>query len=258
MKLLHSYHNHTFRCHHAEGTEREYIEEAIRCGVLTIGFSDHTPYPFTNGFVSHSRMAINELESYVQTILDLKHAYRDEIDIRLGLEVEYYPEFFEEWRKCVASFPFEYFLLGQHYIGNEYERHSSGATYQTKEDVAKYVDQIIAALEQQHFLYLAHPDLLKFAPVTPDEVSFYTSEMHWLCRAVKAAGIPLEINLLGIAEKRWYPRLKFWEIAGKEGCVAVLGADAHQPFTVYRPNAVQKAVKLAAACGIAIIDTPLL
>ena len=45
-------HNHTFRCHHATGTDREYIEAAIRNGVRVLGFSDHTPQIFGTDYVS--------------------------------------------------------------------------------------------------------------------------------------------------------------------------------------------------------------
>ena len=39
--MLHSYHNHTYLCNHADGTPREYIEKAIQSGIKTFGFSDH-------------------------------------------------------------------------------------------------------------------------------------------------------------------------------------------------------------------------
>ena len=37
--MLHNYHTHTFRNHHTVGTEREYIESAIKNGFQTLGFS---------------------------------------------------------------------------------------------------------------------------------------------------------------------------------------------------------------------------
>ena len=50
--MLHNYHSHTFRNHHAVGTEREYIEAAIAGGYQTLGFSEHAPYQFPDGNVS--------------------------------------------------------------------------------------------------------------------------------------------------------------------------------------------------------------
>ena len=34
-----NYHTHTWRCNHASGTEREYIEKAIESGIRILGFS---------------------------------------------------------------------------------------------------------------------------------------------------------------------------------------------------------------------------
>ena len=70
-----NYHSHTVRCHHAEGTMREYVEKAIEAGYERFGFSDHTPYPFDNGYVSSIRMLPEELEGYVKETLDLKAEY---------------------------------------------------------------------------------------------------------------------------------------------------------------------------------------
>ena len=41
-----NYHAHTWRCSHAKGTERDYVEAALDRGLEILGFSDHTPYPF--------------------------------------------------------------------------------------------------------------------------------------------------------------------------------------------------------------------
>ena len=54
--MLHNYHTHTFRNHHAVGTEREYIEAAIAGGYQTLGFSEHAPYQFPDGIVSYFHM----------------------------------------------------------------------------------------------------------------------------------------------------------------------------------------------------------
>ena len=40
-----NYHTHTTRCRHAAGTDREYVEAAIKSGLTILGFADHTPLP---------------------------------------------------------------------------------------------------------------------------------------------------------------------------------------------------------------------
>ena len=86
-----NFHSHTVRCQHAVGEEREYVEEAIKEGFEVIGFSDHSPYLFKNGYVSRIRMTMSQLEDYVKTIEALKKEYRENITIFLALEMEYFP-----------------------------------------------------------------------------------------------------------------------------------------------------------------------
>ena len=53
MKMQVNLHTHTTRSHHASGTEREYIENAIAGGLTRFGFSDHAPYVFRDGYYSY-------------------------------------------------------------------------------------------------------------------------------------------------------------------------------------------------------------
>lgn len=70
--MIANYHTHTWRCRHADGTEREYVERAIEGGLKILGFSDHSPYPFPDGYDSGMRMRLDQVEGYVDTVLALK------------------------------------------------------------------------------------------------------------------------------------------------------------------------------------------
>ena len=39
--MIANYHTHTFRCHHALGTDEDYVTSAIANGIQILGFSDH-------------------------------------------------------------------------------------------------------------------------------------------------------------------------------------------------------------------------
>ena len=74
--MICNYHTHTFRCGHARGEEREYIEKAFAEGLTTLGFSDHVPMPFPDGFQSHFRCKIEKLEDIrddLKTDLEVKN-----------------------------------------------------------------------------------------------------------------------------------------------------------------------------------------
>lgn len=249
--MIANYHTHTWRCHHATGKEKEYVEQAIRGGLKILGFSDHTPYPYPDGYVSGNRMRMDQLEDYVKTVLDLKEEYRDDIEIHLGLEVEYYPAYFPKLQQIVAEYPVEYFLLAQHFLGNEIGDVSSSERTQDAQLLKRYCDQTGEAMLTGHFTYFAHPDLFFF---TGDE-AVYEKEMRRLCRNAKACDIPLEINFLGLYGNKHYPNQRFWKIAGEEGCKAVFGADAHSPEAVWRPEVTRRAEEMVERYGLLLQET---
>lgn len=251
--MIANYHTHTVRCQHAFGTEREYIEAAMAGGLATLGFADHTPYVFFDTDVKPAaiRMQPEELPDYAATLRALRDEYRGKIDLRIGMEVEYYPKYFPHLVELLRENGIEYIILGQHFIGNEVGEPYSGAKTDDEAILARYVSQVIEGLETGLFTYLAHPDLLNF---TGDE-GVYTREMRRLCQRAKELDIPLEINLLGLREGRSYPRELFWRVAGEQNAVAILGSDAHRPEHVCDPETEKRARALAAKYGVEIIET---
>ena len=81
---MYNFHTHTFRCHHAEGSDEDYVLQAIKNGYDTIGFSDHAPYLFPNGYVSSFRMLPSDAKDYARSVDALKNKYQGKIDIKLG------------------------------------------------------------------------------------------------------------------------------------------------------------------------------
>ena len=245
--MVANYHTHTWRCNHAYGVEKQYIENAIEAGLRTLGFSDHTPYCFPNGYVGPDKMLPSQLEDYVDTVLRLRDEYRDDIEIRLGLEAEYYPEIWEGLLELIEPYPIQYLLLGQHYIHNEYEGDRyNGRPGHGEEDLILYCRQCLEALETGRFLYFAHPDLINYS----GDPALYEREMTRLCRYCKEHNIPLELNLLGVRENRNYPCDRFWTIAAREKNTVIYGSDAHWPRHVCSPEVIRRADDLLARWGI--------
>lgn len=246
-----NYHTHTWRCMHAEGTEREYVENAIEGGLKILGFADHTPYPYPESYVSGMRMRVEQLEEYVDTILALKKEYQKDIEIHLGLEVEYYTDYFAKLQQLVAQYPIEYFLLAQHSIGCEIGGDWSGKPTSDPKTLQAYCQQTGEAMETGYFTYFAHPDLIRFTG--DDEI--YAEEMRKLCKRAKRCEMPLEINFLGLYEGRHYPDDRFWKIAGEEGCEVIFGVDAHNPEALNRPQVCKAAEELVKKYGLLLRET---
>lgn len=252
--MIANYHTHTVRCRHAADTEREMIERAIASGLQILGFSDHTPYWFgETDFYSHFRMYPDQLEDYFRTLSDLRDEYRGQIELKIGLEVEYYPAYFETLLDHLRPFAPDYFLLGQHFVGNEAdEQHIySGALTTDPSILEGYCSQVIEAMQTGLFSYVAHPDLMNFCG-DPD---IYRRQMRRICREAVRLGLPVEVNFLGIWNGRNYPNPLFWQVAGEEGVTAVFGCDAHRVTDVFQPDTEKIAQRILDENGIRRTDT---
>lgn len=248
--MIENYHTHTARCRHAVGLEEEYVQQAIAGGLQVLGFSDHTPFLFPGSYYSHMRMYPEELKDYVTTVLALKEKYAGQIHIRLGLEVEYYPDRIPALLDMIAPFHIEYLLLGQHWCGNEQNEPYNGRPTEDVAQLVRYCDQVIAGMQTGLFSYLAHPDLLHFV----GDPEAYATHMTRLCLAAKELCVPLELNFLGLREHRQYPREDFWKIAGEVGCQVVFGSDAHRPQDVADPAIEEAALALVKSHHLHLLD----
>ena len=221
-----NYHTHTSRCGHATGSDEEYVKFAMEAGIKYLGFSDHAPFIFSDGFESNWRMPMSKAKDYVKSISRLREKYSDKVEIKIGFEMEYYEEHFEKMLDIARNFGAEYLILGQHFIHSEHPNGvgSVGPT-DSEEHLSCYVDEVIQGMKTGFFSYVAHPDLVCFTG--DDEV--YRKHITRLCMASKELNIPLEINMLGIRYKKHYPAEKFWQIVGEIGAPVTIGFDSHAP-----------------------------
>ena len=242
-----NYHTHTTRCRHASGTDREYVQAAIESGVKILGFSDHAVFPHRS-FVG---MQPEELPGYVASISALREEFKNDLQIHIGMELEYDPKNFPAQLPFLKEHGIEYLILGQHAL---FGITDIPGMYQTS-DEEKYLDHHCGlqreAMDTGSITYLAHPDMHNFTG--SDEV--YARHVRRLCRHAKDLDIPLEINLLGLRTNRHYPRPHFWQIAGEEGCKVILGCDAHEPASFLDETGPRAAMELVNRYQLNLIQT---
>ncbi|MGN0384123.1 MAG: histidinol-phosphatase [Eubacterium sp.] len=231
---MYNYHTHTRRCNHAIGEDREYVEKAIEGGIAELGFSDHAPYIFPNRYESDFRMHINEIEDYIKSIENLKKEYSKDINIYVGFELEYYPRFHDKQMEFLDNYPYDYLILGQHFIGNEYENESVYSGFPTKnpKHLEMYVNQVMEGIATGRFSYVAHPDVINYKGSRQE----YQKAIKRICQKAKSMKIPLEYNMLGYMQKRHYPNKICWDTIAESRCDVVIGYDAHSPKVLGNTN----------------------
>ena len=245
-----NYHTHTTRCKHAYGSEREYIEAAIAVGIKTLGFSDHIPCPYKNGFVSGIRMDMGEASEYVSTLRRLGEEYKNDIKIYVGFEAEYIPKFYREQMDLCDSLGIDYLIMGQHFLGSEDVGPYTGTPTDDESRVRDYVDTVLEGMNTGSYCCLAHPDILNYQGLD----SIYEWEMTRLCRELKKMKIPLELNLLGISQNKQYPAERFWKIVSEIGNEVILGLDAHCVEHLMDVESYQKGKEMARKYHLNIIE----
>ena len=230
--MLANYHTHTTRCKHAHGTEREYIERAISCGFKTLGFSDHVPLPASYGFNVTARMELSEISDYTSTLVKLREEYKNDIDILIGYEVEYTPTYFSEILSMLKKYPYDYIIQGQHFVEGKNSDFYAGEPTDDIIYMEDFVKTTIEGMKTGEFMYLAHPDLVKYTG--SDEV--YCEKMRPIIETAEENDIPLEVNMYGFSDHRNYPDERFWKMVSDYNIRVILGCDAHKPEMIIQPE----------------------
>jgi len=248
-----NYHAHTFRCHHATGTPEEYILRAIENGIKYMGFSDHTPFIFPDGYESYYRVHTSETGDYFSELYALREKYKDKLNIKIGFEMECYPKYFDEMFKTALDAGAEYLILGHHFLDSEHpDGHRCVKSTDNPDHLKEYVDSVIAGMKSGVFTYVAHPDVINFT----GDMSLYNEQMRKICAVSREENVPLEINCLGIRDNRHYPKEAFWKIAGEEKCPVTIGFDAHDTASAFDEESMLKAKEIINKYNLNYIGKP--
>lgn len=225
-----NFHTHTTRCNHASGTDEEYVLAAIEGGFGRLGFADHAPWHYRTGYIGPYRMHPDEFPTYRDSILGLKKKYAGQIDVCLGLEMEYFPRYLDHIRSMHDQGV--YLIMGQHYLESDEECPYFPEIASIDDNLLRYGDAVAEGLSTGLYSYVAHPDLYMRGRRELDPTAERVADV--ICQAARENNVPLEYNLLGLNDRlnghdRGYPGDAFWRHCAGKGVRAILGVDAHTP-----------------------------
>ncbi|MDI6716793.1 MAG: histidinol-phosphatase HisJ [Actinomycetota bacterium] len=224
------YHIHTTRCGHAEGKMSEYVRQALQLSFLEIGFADHLPL-LTKRDPSLT-MSEEQLGEYIQAIEWLKEQFPS-INIRAGIEADYFPGLEKETASLLSSYDFDYVIGSVHFIdgwGFDDSRYIEGyKSWNIYDLYAKYFELVASAASTGLFDIIGHLDLIKKYNFRPEED--ITPLVKKTLKAIKDAGVCIEINTAGLRKPvgEIYPSIEILRLCHKEGVPITLGSDAHSP-----------------------------
>lgn len=262
---LTNYHSHCSFCDGRAPLE-EFVKEAIRQGFYSYGVSSHAPLPFPTQWT----MEWEQMEAYLDEFKNLRSKYADEIELYVGLEIDYLNE---ESNPSVARFtelPLDYRIGSVHLLydaaGEVVDIDCSPAVFKERVDrhfngdvlrvVRMYFDRLFRMVELGGFDILGHADKMHYNascyhPGLLDE-PWYEALMKDYFSLVASRGYLVEINTKAYDSLgTFYPNSHYWELMKEYQIKVLVNSDAHYPERINAGR--MEALRLLQAKGFATV-----
>lgn len=244
-------HIHSPYCPHGSTDSFEqYIEKAIANQFTAITFTEHAPLP--TGFVDptpdqDSGMPSEYLMNYIRDLQLLKEKYKQQIDIRIGLEVDFIVGF-EQQTKAFLDEVGPYLddaILSVHFL----QHHDTYCCIDFSDDVYLQFAEQVGGMQALYTLYyetvrhsieaelgefkptrIGHPTLVHKFQLAHNEAIDDATQIKELLLFMKQAGYTLDANSAGLSKplcREPYPSLEWIEFARAINLPIVFGSDAH-------------------------------
>ena len=262
---LTNYHSHCSFCDGRAPFE-EFVKEAISQGFYSYGVSSHAPLPFPTQWT----MEWGQMEAYLDEFKNLRSKYADEIELYVGLEIDYLNE---ESNPSVARFtelPLDYRIGSVHLLydaaGEVVDIDCSPAVFKERVDrhfngdvlrvVRMYFDRLFRMVELGGFDILGHADKMHYNascyhPGLLDE-PWYEALMKDYFSLVASRGYLVEINTKAYDSLgTFYPNSRYWELMKEYQIKILVNSDAHYPERINAGR--MEALRLLQAKGFATV-----
>jgi histidinol-phosphatase (PHP family) len=223
-------HMHTPLCMHAAGEPEDYARVGEGRGLQGVIITCHSPMP--DGFFDFVRMRPDQLGAYVEMVARAVDAMRGRIEVKLGLESDYFPGM-EGWLEDLhGRAAFEYILGSVHYQGPEYQDR-----FGDDDPVAfqrTYFGLLADSAETGLFDCLAHPDLVKNEAPADWDFERLREDVAVCLDRIAATGVAMELNTSGLLKSlpEMNPNPAMLAMMREREIPVVIGSDSHMPRRV--------------------------
>ncbi len=242
-----NFHSHCVFCDGRAPME-VFVQHAIAKGLDAYGVSSHAPVPF----VTRWAMDQEDLQDYLQEYARLKKRYEDQIDLYIGLELDYLPDDKDAVFNKHKDVALDYRIGSVHYIkpfsdGRFWNVDCETGIYKRavnevfdgdlKRTITKYFNQTCEMIETCDFEVLGHMDKMSrnarhFEGFSVDE-KWYVDLMFETLSLVKEKELIVEINTKSLLGKGiTYPNKEFFPMLKGMKIPVMVNSDAHLPDMV--------------------------
>jgi histidinol-phosphatase (PHP family) len=197
-----------------------YCEVARERGIRQLGITEHDRY----------------LEEIDLAAYEEAQERSEDVELRLGIEIDYVPGDDERMEYYATELPYDYVIGSVHRVdGREVDRATDRSIYEdyeTYELYEAYFANVRRAALSGLFDVLGHPDLIKIFRHRPERD--ITPILEETADAVAASGIVVDVNSAGLRKPvgEVYPSRRLLEMFHRRGVPVILSSDAHAAHEV--------------------------
>nr|MBC8360664.1 histidinol-phosphatase [Candidatus Desulfatibia profunda] len=210
-----------------------YVRRAVAIGLKEICFLDHLTMQPSESNLS---MAPGEIPLYFQALQLLKQRYKDAINVKIGLEIDYNPSCIDFYQEIIKRYPFDVIGGGLHFPGDLNIVSRSSAWKQGNADpdyiFDLYLEHLKKMLDHNYFDVVCHLDIVKKFGWKPSRS--LDAKFDQILSKIKTKHLTVEINTGGYSHpvQEAYPSFDIIKKCHEHGICITLGSDAHKPANV--------------------------
>lgn len=240
---LTNYHSHCSFCDGRAPLE-EFVKEAIAQGFTSYGVSSHAPLPFSTRWT----MEWEQVPFYLEECNTLKKRYSGQIELYIGMEIDYLNEESNPSVSRFSELPLDYRIGSVHMLYNAQgevldidcgqERFKEIVDQHfdcdIREIVTQYYTKLMRMVELGGFDIVGHADKIHYNascyhPGLLDE-SWYNDIMEKYFSAIASKGYMVEINTKAFEQYgTFYPNQRYFGLLKRFNIPVLVNSDAHYP-----------------------------
>jgi histidinol-phosphatase (PHP family) len=224
------YHMHSILSDGQDSYE-EMVRVAIEKGLEEIGFTDHVCLKPVDWAI-----LLEDIPVMTRQILDLKSKYQDQIQIRYGIEMDYFPGAETEIKQVIDSIPVDYVIGSVHFIDNwNFDTDQSLYGKWTNDKLyEKYFILVQQTAQSGLFDMIGHIDIIKKFRIYPE--SNQEKLFEDTIKIIKEHNLVVELNTGGMDRPcaEYFPGQKLLEMCYRHRVPVTLSSDAHRTNQIAR------------------------
>lgn len=252
---LTNFHSHCSYCD-GKAPAEEFVKSAIAAGFVSYGVSSHAPLPFDTQWT----LKKERVPAYLKEIGELKEKYRNQIELYVGMEIDYLNDSENPANDYFQHLPLDYRIGSVHLVyttdgaiidtdTNPENFQKLLATYfngDLKRLVAAYFDASMRMVEWSGFDFVGHCDKISYNASLCEQgfldSDWYKKKLMDYLTLIAEKGVMVEINTKAFTGKGvFFPNKQNLSILKDLNIPVLVNSDAHFPALVNagRPEALE-------------------